>query len=64
MAASQLLGQRLQIDKGADEIDRAIEELDRLREEIRKKRAAEQRVLRPEATPKKRTAKRKVTKKE
>jgi len=63
MAASKLLGQRLQIDRGEDEIDAAIADLEHAREEIRKKRAAEQRAARPKSAPKKRTLKRKAAKK-
>ncbi|EUB95566.1 hypothetical protein PMI07_002054 [Rhizobium sp. CF080] len=63
VAASKLLGQRLQIDRGEDEIDESIQELEHLREEIRRKRAAEQRAMRPKISPRKRTLKPKGTKK-
>lgn len=59
MAASKLLGQHMQIDRGEDEIDAAIQELESAREAIRRKRAAEERAARAKPALKKKSTKRK-----
>jgi len=46
VAASTLIGQRLQIDQGKKEMDGAFREMERLREEQRQKRAAEEKAAR------------------
>ncbi len=53
VAASRLLDQRLQIDKGEREMDDAFADLERLYEELRKERAAKARAARPAAVKKK-----------
>lgn len=53
VAASRLLDQRLQIDKGEREMDDAFADLERLYEELRKERAAKARAARPAAAKKK-----------
>lgn len=61
VAASTLLGQRLQIDHGEKEMQSAYRELERIHEERRKQREVAERAARARATPQRKPPKRKAT---
>ncbi len=61
VAASTLIGQRLQINQGEKEMDGAFREMERLVEELRKKRADEERAARAARKPKSKPKKKRPT---
>ena len=61
VAASRMLGQRLQVDQGEKEMQSAYRDLENLYEERRKQREAELRAARAKPAPKRKPGKRKTT---